>query len=56
MNAADARLLRWLSAEIKTGIRTAVVPADLLRHTTDEGLREARALAKLSGVKLVVHG
>ncbi len=54
MNAADARLLRWLDMEIRTGTTTVSVPAELLVDTTEEGRLEARRLARLSGVRILV--
>jgi hypothetical protein len=54
MNAADQAFLNWLNAQINTGTRTVTVPAAILEHTTPEGLDEARRLAKLCGVELVV--
>ena len=54
INAADQAFLNWLNAQINTGARTVKVPAALLEHTTPEGRDEARRLAKLCGVELVV--
>jgi transaldolase len=55
MNAADQTLLNWLNTQINSGKRSVTVPAELLKHTTSEGLTEARRLAKLCGVELVVR-
>jgi hypothetical protein len=55
MNAADQALLNWLNAQSKTGKRTVTVPAAILEHTTPAGRDEARRLAKLCGVELVVR-
>lgn len=55
MNAADQALLNWLNAQINTGKSTVTVPAALLENTTPEGREEARRLAKLCGVGLVVR-
>ena len=55
MNAADQAFLNWLNAQIKTGKRAVTVPVALLEHTTPEGRDEARRLAKICGVELVVH-
>jgi hypothetical protein len=54
VNAADQTLLTWLNTQIHSGKRTIPVPAELLKHTTSEGLAEARRLAKLCGCTLVV--
>ncbi len=55
MNAADQQLISWLQAQINTGSQTVVVPAFLLTDASPAGLAEARALAKVCGVKLVVE-
>ena len=55
MNAADQAFLNWLNAQIRTGTRAVTVPAVLLEHTTPEGRDEARRLAKLCGVELVIE-
>lgn len=55
MNAADQRFLSWLQLQINTGRRTVVVPAFLLIDASPAGLAEARALAKVCGVELVVE-
>jgi hypothetical protein len=56
MNADDQTLLTWLNTQINSGKRTITVPAELLKHTTSDGLAEARRLAKLCGVELSVRG
>ena len=55
MNAADMRLLAYLQAETRTGKRKITIPAFLLENATQEGLAEARCLAKLAGCELEVQ-
>ena len=55
-NAADQALLQFVSQQIRTGTREVKIPAYMLEHVNKTALAEARQLAKLSGVKLVVHG
>jgi len=55
MNAADQQLISWLQAQIRTGRQTVVIPAFLITDASPAGLAEARALAKICGVELVVE-
>ena len=55
MNAADQALLTWLNDQINTGKRTIAVPAELLKHTTSEGIEEAQRLAEISGCELEIE-
>ena len=52
---ADARLVRFLQQQINTGRRTVRIPAWLLDETTENGLAEARRLAKLCGCSIEVE-
>jgi len=56
MNAADQSLLAWLQSQINSGRRTITVPGSLMKDASPDGLAEARRLAKLCGVELVVQG
>lgn len=48
-SGSDRRLLAFVQTQINTGTKTIRIPAWLLEETTDNGLTEARRLAKLCG-------
>ena len=54
-SAQDSRLLAFVQRQINTGTKTIRIPASLLEGTTNNGLTEARRLAKLCGCTFEVE-
>ena len=48
-SGSDRRLLAFVQQQINTGTQMIRLPAWILEGTTEEGLAEARRLAKLCG-------
>ncbi len=47
MGAADSALLRWLDGKIHIRATEVAIPAQLREPTTEDGLKKAKALAKI---------
>ena len=47
----DRLFINFIQQELRSGKQKIEIPGDLMRDVSDEALREARALVKLSGAR-----
>ena len=52
-NGSDWVFINFIQKELRAGKKRIEIPADILQGASQEAMREAKALVKLSGARIV---